>query len=414
VQPRGLRIGTAASLSFITLAALIFEALFGSLSALLFLVSGCLLLITKPVASLKGILRFWYVLILPGYCLLSILWSQFPGLSLRYALQFAITVAIAIGIATRISPTAFLRCLFSIYGIGLAGSVLFGRVRDDIGAWVGIFGSKNAFAAVICAFTLASIGILFDRGAPRPMRFAALAGLAAAGPLLIKAQSTGAILFIVPASAVALAVLLSRRFTHWQKLFLGGLLLCLSLVSLILVLQYSDVLFQNLLDTSGKDVTLTGRTELWDFAAQFIREHPWLGLGYRAFWVQGFPPAELLWAIFGIQARAGFNFHNTYVNNAVEIGLVGVGLQILLLYGTLIRTYIWAFRAPAPETAFFASFLTFIVCSSFIEVAVFFQFSITSIIVICALVYTVRANMGLSKTPKRSPEKALRFQMGLS
>src|SRR5690606_7285871 len=106
-----------------------------------------------------------------------------------------------------------------------------------------------------------------------------------------------------------------------------------------------------------------------------------------------------LWAVFGINARAGFNFHNTYVNNAVEIGMIGVGLQILLLYGALARAYLWAFKAPAPETAFFASFLTYVVCSSFIEVAVFFQFSITSIIVICAFIYTVRAG-----APVRKPE----------
>jgi len=399
VGRRRLQIGVAASLSFTALAALIFDSFFGSLSALLFLVSGCLLLATRPAASLQAILRFWYLLILPGFCLLSILWSQFPGLSFRYGLQFTITVVIAIAIATRISPTTFIRFLFSIYGIGIVGSILFGRIRDDIGAWIGIFGSKNAFAAVICAFTLASIAMLFDRTAPRLMRFAALAGIAAAGPLLISAQSTGAILFILPAAGLALAILLSRRLTHWQKLFLGGLVACLGLAGVILVLQYSDYLLQNLLDASGKDVTLTGRTELWHFAAQFIREHPWLGLGYRAFWVQGYPPAELLWAVFGINARAGFNFHNTYVNNAVEIGMIGVGLQILLLYGALARAYLWAFKAPAPETAFFASFLTYVVCSSFIEVAVFFQFSITSIIVICAFIYTVRAG-----APVRKPE----------
>jgi len=413
-RPR-LRIGVAAGLSFITLAALIFEALFGPLSALLFLLAGCLLLVSKPAASVQAIFRFWYVLILPAFCLLSVLWSQFPGLTLRYSMQFAITVVIAIGIATRISPTVFMRSLFSIYGLGIAGSLLFGRVRDDIGAWIGIFGSKNAFAAVICAFILASIAMLFDRTAPRVMRFAALAGLAAAGPMLLKAQSTGAIVFVVPASALALALLLSRRLTHGQKLFLGALLLGLGLAMLILVLQYSEILFQNFLDASGKDVTLTGRTDLWQFAGQFIQEHPLLGLGYRAFWVQGYPPAELLWAMFDIKARAGFNFHNTYVNNAVEIGFIGVGLQVLLLYGALVRAYIWAFRAPSPETAFFASFLTYIVCGSFVEVAVFFQFSITSIIVICVFVYTVRAQMGATKTPRRRPEQALRpLQIGLS
>ena len=191
VGRRRLQIGVAASLSFTALAALIFDSFFGSLSALLFLVAGCLLLATRSAASLQAVLRFWYLLILPGFCLLSILWSQFPGLSFRYGLQFTITVVIAIAIATRISPTTFIRFLFSIYGIGIVGSILFGRIRDDIGAWIGIFGSKNAFAAVICAFTLASIAMLFDRTAPRLMRFAALAGIAAAACGKTERQTEG-------------------------------------------------------------------------------------------------------------------------------------------------------------------------------------------------------------------------------
>ena len=391
-----LKIGVAASLSFVALTSLIFNTLFGPFAALLFLISGGVLLLTRPMASLQAVLRFWYLLILPLFCLLSVLWSQFPVLSLRYSVQLAITIVIAIAIANRISAAAFLRCLFGIYGVGILGSLLFGSVRSDIGAWIGIFGSKNAFAAVVCGFALTSIAVMFDRKAPKLMRLVALAGVASAGPLLFKAQSTGAMIFMIPASAIALAVMLSRRLNNLQKLTMGALLVTLGIAMLIIVLQYSEILFQNLLDASGKDVTLTGRTELWQFGAQFIREHPLLGVGYRAFWVHEYPPAELLWAIFDIQARSGFNFHNTYVNNAVEIGFIGLGIQVVILYGTLLKTYVLAFRSPSPETAFLAAFLTLVVCGSFLEVTVFFEFSITSVIVICAFVFATRANAKLS------------------
>jgi exopolysaccharide production protein ExoQ len=390
-HPR-FRVGIATALSFAALMALIFDALFGSLAALLFLASGGLLLVTRPARSLQAVLRFRYLLILPLFCLLTVLWSQFPSQSLRYSIQLAITIVIAIAIASRISPTVFLRCLFGIYGLGVVGSVLFGRVRDDIGAWVGLFGSKNAFAAVVSAFALTAIAVLFDRTAPRVMRFAALAGVVAAGPLLLKAQSAGAIIFIVPAAATALAIILSRRLTAVQKLITAGAVATLAAAAFLVLVQFSEVLFQNLLDYSGKDVTLTGRTDLWDYAFSVIREHPLLGVGYQAFWVRGHPPAELLWAYFGIEARAGFNFHNTYINNAVEIGLVGLAIQVFILYGALLKTYLWAFRAPSPENAFLASFLTLIACSSYVEVAVFFQFSITTVTVICGYVYATQAN----------------------
>ena len=81
----------------------------------------------------------------------------------------------------------FLRCLFGIYGIGVVASLLFGRVRDVIGAWLGIFGSKNAFAAVVSGFALTSVAVLFDKTAPLPMRALAFVGVVLAPVMLLKA-----------------------------------------------------------------------------------------------------------------------------------------------------------------------------------------------------------------------------------
>jgi exopolysaccharide production protein ExoQ len=99
----------------------------------------------------------------------------------------------------------------------------------------------------------------------------------------------------------------------------------------------------------------------------------------------------MLWATFGIASRMGFNFHNTYISNAVEIGIIGLAIQVALLYGAWLGVLVWALRAPRPENAFLASFLTMVICASFGEVSVFFQFSVTSIIVLCALVYAMEA-----------------------
>lgn len=387
-----LTIGVAAALTFAALAALILNPLFGSLAALIFLLSGGLLLATRPFHALSALVRFWYVQILPAYCLLSVLWSQYPSQSLRYSIQLALTVCIAVVIANRVAPLTLLRCLFGIYGIGVAGSILFGRVRDDIGAWIGIFGSKNAFAAVVSGFILTAIVVLFDRSAHWTMRTAALAGLAISGPLMLAAQSTGAILTIVPAAMVALAVLFSARMSRRQKAAVIIGMAMTTLLAMLIVAGYGEALFESLLYFSGKDVTLTGRTDLWDYGREVIAEHPLLGVGYQAFWVEGNMPAEVLWAAFGIESRSGFNFHNTYISNAVEIGLIGLSIQLALLYGAWVGALIWALRSPGRESAFLASFLTMVICSSFGEVAVFFQFSVTSIIVICAFVYAARAN----------------------
>jgi exopolysaccharide production protein ExoQ len=386
------RVDVAATLTFTALAALILDPLFGSAAALVFLLFGGLLMMTQPLASLRAFLRYWYVLILPAYCLFSFFWSQYPSLTLRYSVQLAISMAIAIVIANRVAPVTLLRCLFGIYGLGVGGSLLFGRVRDDIGAWIGIFGSKNAFAAVVSGFLLTAIAVALDRSAHPVMRIAALAGLVVSGPLLVAAKSTGAILIVVPAAAVVLGLIASRRLTRLQAAFICLIVAAAGVLVALIAAGYGDLLLENVLAYSGKDVTLTGRTDLWEFGRQIIEEHPLLGLGYQAFWVHGNAPAEVLWAAFGIEPRSGFNFHNTYISNAVEIGMVGVAIQVVLLYGALAGVLLWALRSPRPENAFLAAFLTMVICGSFVEVAVFFQFSITTTIVTCAFVYASRAN----------------------
>jgi exopolysaccharide production protein ExoQ len=221
------------------------------------------------------------------------------------------------------------------------------------------------------------------------------------GPLLAAAQSAGSIVVLVPAAAVAIAILLSMRMSRAQKAFTGVLMTMTGVLAMLIVAGYGEELFESLLDITGKDVTLTGRTELWAYGREVIAEHPLLGVGYQAFWVQGYGPAEMLWATFGIASRMGFNFHNTYISNAVEIGIVGLAIQLVLLYGAWFGVLAWALRTPRPESAFPASFLTMVICASFGEVSVFFQFSVTSIIVICALVYAMEA--GRARRRQTSP-----------
>ena len=98
-------------------------------------------------------------------------------------------------------------------------------------------------------------------------------------------------------------------------------------MSAVLLSSMTAELSQWFLDATGKDVTLTGRTDLWAVAFQEIAERPLLGVGFQAFWVHGNPLAEQLWAQFGISGRGGFHFHNTLISNTVEIGLLGAALQ---------------------------------------------------------------------------------------
>src|SRR5581483_2182010 len=73
-----------------------------------------------------------------------------------------------------------------------------------------------------------------------------------------------------------------------------------------------------------KDPTFTGRTYLWYRAEPVIQQKPLLGHGFAAFWRPGSIDAEGLWRWAGVKHTVGFNFHNTFIETLVQLGIVGL------------------------------------------------------------------------------------------
>ena len=385
-----LRINIAHGFVILAFTALTFDPIIGSPSAAIFLLCGFALLVTDFGGSLHTLARWWPMLILPAYCLISTLWSQFPGNTLRYSIQLTITLALAVIIAQRVSPRSMLRIMFGIGALSMLASLVLSRGASGA-AWQGFFGSKNAFSAAISVFALTSMGVLLDARSPRWLRGLGLIGVLGAGPLLVKAQSAGALITIGPCLTAMLAIKALRVLTAKQKLFLVLVGAFLAVAAAVVAISFGDQILAAVLETSGKDATLTGRTDLWAFGRSFIAEHPLWGVGYRAFWVPGYAPAEQLWAMFGEPSGAGFNFHDLYISNAVDLGLVGIGIEVAIIYVALALAGFLAIARPSGLTAFYFGLQLLLVLRSFVEVEVFFEFSVRSILVYCTLIYAVRA-----------------------
>ena len=388
VSPSKMTINQAYVLTFGAFAALVLNAMFGSLAALTFMGCGGLLIVSNVPASMDSLRRWWFVLLLPAYCLLTALWSQYPSNSLRYGLQLTFTVMVAMVMTGRLSTAALMRLMFVVYGIGIIASILFGRT-GSFGAWLGVFGSKNAFAAHIAVFALISVAVAADGQSHRALRLLGLLGAAASAPLLVLAQSAGASMMVVPCIAIVLLSVLSARLSGMQRVFMLSMLILGGAALALLITTMGDTLLTDILEGSGKDATLTGRTELWATGLSYIAERPLQGLGYRSFWVIGFAPAEELWAMFDVPSGAGFNFHNTYISNAVEIGLIGLGLQIAIMYGGALLMGIYTLARPTAPNALLLALQTLMILRSFIEVEVFFEFSIRSIMGVATLIYAL-------------------------
>lgn len=377
-------------LGFTGLLSLFFSRELGAVAALGFLVSAMGLLVLSPRDTIRSLWAEPLFLLLIGWCLVSFLWSQHPSQTLRYGIQLAATLGFAIMLAYRLTPSAFLKVAASSYLIAGLASIASGRTRLDGGGFLGIFGSKNALAGAAGMLMIAGLCLLSDRHLPRLWRAVGALCLGVGAVLVALAQSVGTVAAVAVVLGLYALVLMLRRLPPVTRLVAVTLgLLGLALL-VLLVSAYADELGRLMLDKTGKDVTLTGRTDLWAIARTEIARRPLLGTGFQAFWVRGDPLPEQIWADFGIASRSGFNFHNTLINNAVEIGLPGAALQAILLFGALPPLLAWSMRANSAGPLFLTLILGRQMVLMGIEVTFFLQFDAATVLTATAIAYAHR------------------------
>lgn len=373
--------------AFVAAFGLAFVPLLGSLGALLFLMAGMLLILSRLGDTLGALRREWLLVLMTLWCVMSFAWSDYASLTLRHGIQLALTVGIAVTIGYRVAPLAFLKIIFIVSSLTGVASLLSGRTRGDGLGFLGIYGSKNALADASALIILAALAILIDRRLSARWRLPALFSLMMGTMLLIMGQSSGALVSVIGVVMIFGAILLLQRLSPYMRLVAISLTIVLSAAIAILLSSFSDELALLFLDVTGKDITLTGRTDLWAVAFGQIAERPLLGVGFQAFWVHGQPIAEELWAQFGIASKQGFHFHNTPISNAVEIGVLATAVQTFIFLGALWSCLGWAIRSPSAASVFFALYMVRLFLLMWVEVMYFYQFSTATLIIIMAICY---------------------------
>lgn len=378
------------ALALVAILALQFVPMVGTLAALAFMASALALVVRRPKAIPVELLGQAGLCLLVLWCLMSVLWSDYPATSLRHGLQLALTVVFAIALAQRLSPLVLLKILAVCFLIACAASLASGRARADGLGFLGIYGSKNAMASASSLLFLIGICLCIDRRLPARWRGLGAVGAALGILLLVRANSVGSAVATAAICLALVVLLILRHLTGVQRLILGTLAALALMAGLLVSLAYIDQISAAFVQATGKDLSLTGRTDLWKIAIDEIAARPILGAGFQAVWVPGNPLAESLWQEFGIETRTGFHFHNAYLSNAVEIGLTGAALQAALVFGGLFGTLAWVIRDFRAETLFLALFMVRQITLSMIEVPFFFQFDVGTILTVAAIVYVSR------------------------
>jgi O-antigen ligase len=287
------------------------------------------------------------------YCGASALWSDFPDASLRRWIKAMGDVVMVLVVLSDRDPAAALKLPSRVGFLLIPLSVMLMKYFPDMARgfnditgepeYTGVATSKNGLGMVCMIFGLGSVWQFMEarqgNAARRGPMLAHGIVVALAIWLFLWAHSMTAMLCF--ATGVAFLVLTAHGRIVRSSLAVHALVAAVLLSTCAVVLLGAGGL---LLETLGRDATLTGRTAIWNYVLAMV-QHPWIGTGYESFWL-GDRLERMLDIYRGINQA-----HNGYIEVYVNLGWIGVALLALVLI-TGYRNMVGALRSD-PEGARF-------------------------------------------------------------
>lgn len=278
------------------------------------------------------------LLVLLGLMFSSVLWSVDLALSVRAAIVLLATLAWALTVALRFEAPHFLRLMaYSLWLTVMLNLVWVFAVPaaavQATGEWSGVHGQKNAlgFIATIGAAIL-FVAPQYDRRR-RVVHYTMLLGMLAL--LVFSESATQLVATLIPLASMAV-----YHGFRGRKTLRGAVITSLVTASVFTTLFVTANL-AFVADLLDKDVTLTGRTDLWQDLLPLIWHRPLLGSGLDATFGGYFSPVHEVW----IQNRWDpQHAHNALLQIVLDLGIVG-GVVFLTTYFRAIPKAIAYLRA---------------------------------------------------------------------
>lgn len=300
-----------------------------------FLVIGLLILMKRHFNWINGIRDNTYPVLLIGFMLVSILWSDVPFVSLkRWTREGGIAIVMAFVVSTEVDPPKALKSLFRrIIYVHMPLSILLIKYYPDLAVtytrwsgdrmWIGVSTQKNGLA-LLCLFAI--FFLLWTlirrwRGLDIPVTWyqtyievfiIMLSIWLFMGPertLTYSSTSTAAL-------AAGVISLLGLIWLKRRNIIMRGHSLA---VFILLVILYGTVTpfvgGLTIFDVSallGRDKTLTGRSDIWAALIPYAIQSPFLGHGFGGFWNKE------------LRATIDVEAHNGYLDTILNIGITGL------------------------------------------------------------------------------------------
>ncbi len=380
------------------------------------LLGGSAVIAFWQMPRLKAVLRhsnpwLWGFFFL---ALASTVWSDDPGTTLRRMLRFGAFLGVGLSmVLPGWWPQRFQEVLRPVLALLLAGSVLFCLTSPDLaieqldqaeltGAWKGLAMQKNGLGS------LSAIGVILWLHALRTRSGKAIVNwlcLGIAALCLVKSRSSTSLFAAVFASvAMFMMQQTSPALRRYMPYFVGSFaaLLLLYSVAVMNVVPGLSFILKPVTMLSGKDLSFTGRTAIWDILRSHMTYHPWLGSGYGAYWrgvIPGTPSFEMMARLYFYPTEG----HNGYLDVLNDLGWAG-GVALVGFLVTHLRQCLRLLKSDRAQGSLFLALLFHQMIANLSESRWFNVLSVEFVFQVMATICVARA---LQDAQERSAPGAL-------
>lgn len=259
------------------------------------------------------------------WCVISFLWSDYSFLSIKRSFQLVVMFIVILNSLLFCDFKKLLKSLKIIIVAYLivtyvSGIFIPGAIDSSFGTWRGLESHKNGLGQMANILFLFSL-LFYDKNHKQSTKiinyFISIFSIIL---VLLSGSSTAVMGFVV-------VVFLSIIFS-FEKVFLSlrlgrtiFVLLILFIICSAIIVSFSKDLLAFIPGLFDKDLTLTGRTDIWAYVWDEIQKKPLLGYGYSTYWVKGTSRIETFQII---------QSHNSYLEITLQVGILGFLLFFIL------------------------------------------------------------------------------------
>jgi len=310
------------------------------------------------------------ILVYFSFCLVSVLWSDFPFVTFKRWIKALGDVQMVLVILAELDPFAALTRILTRMGFFLFPlSILFIRFYPQLGrrptnSWtqepVGVTQQKNELGIMCMIYGIFFLWMLLsvyrERKRPGRWRHMLAYGTIIAMSVYLLSQCNSTTSIVGFASSAGVLWLASRRPAR-PALVNFAVLAVLGLAVTALFFNPGGGLVQSL----GKDPTLTGRRDIWALVLG-LHTNPLIGTGFETFWL-GSRLEFMLNALVNLPINEA---HNGWIEVYLNLGWVGLCF-IALLIVTGYKRIISHIRQDPEKGCLFLGFLLCALFYSFSE-----------------------------------------------